>query len=81
MKEVPEEQIIATQKEVIQDAIDYILEQMDMKRCGDIVVSISIRSGIPTKIERKFCEHFVHYEKTKKFATEGLISDNESEKD
>ena len=77
MKELPEEQIIATQKEVIQDSIDYILEQMDLKRCGDIVVSISIRDGIPMKIERKFCEHIVHYEKTKKFTTKGLISNNE----
>ena len=79
MNELNKEQVADTKKEVIHDVVNYINEQMDLKRCGDIVVSISIRDGIPTKIERKFCEHLVHYEKTKKFLNKDLITNENKE--
>lgn len=48
-------------------ASDYITRKACEKKFGDITVKVSLKDGVPVKVETAYCEYYVE-RKTKKVA-------------
>lgn len=54
-----------TIQKVLGEADEYIKNIAAIKKFGDITVTISLKDGLPVKLTKIFCEHYVQ-RKTKK---------------
>ncbi len=48
-----------TIQKVLHEADEYIKNQAAGNKFGDITVTISLKDGVPVKLTKIFCEHFV----------------------
>ena len=54
-------------KKAITEAQIFLEQQAEQNKYGDITVTITLNDGVPVKLTKVFCEHFVR-RKTSKLA-------------
>ncbi len=52
-------------KKAITEAQIFLEQQAEQNKYGDITVTITLNDGVPVKLTKVFCEHFVRRKTTK----------------
>ena len=52
-------------KKAISEAQIFLEQQAEQNKYGDITVTITLNDGVPVKLTKVFCEHFVRRKTTK----------------